>query len=98
MARQRRATLVRLSNDTAEPVDPRIGSAGEPFWRGDHARDLDDDHAGLGLALVDAAATALGGGLTCRAAGSRRFVAEVRLGRTASAVRRVAGPTDRSGG
>lgn len=72
--------LLRLSNETAEPLDARIASAGEPFWRGDRARNLDDDHAGLGLALVEAAAAALGGRLACRAEGPRRFVAEVRLG------------------
>lgn len=60
------AVVLRASNECAA-LDPTAAEqAMEPFWRASAAREKDDeDHAGLGLAIVREAAEAMGGTATC---------------------------------
>ncbi len=58
-------------------------SATQRFWRGDRSR-RSGQHCGLGLALVERAASALGGALVVDSEVGGDFVARVRLARPAS--------------
>ncbi|MEO1696797.1 MAG: ATP-binding protein [Planctomycetota bacterium] len=56
------AVALEITN-ACEPLEPDAAAhAHEPFWRADAART--GEHVGLGLAIADSAATALGGALT----------------------------------
>ena len=68
-----------VSNSGSRLDQEAARAATRRFWRGDLARSGSDIHCGLGLALVDRAARALGGSLEIRSAVEGDFVARVLL-------------------
>lgn len=63
--------LITVENEAGE-LDPETAErAFEPLWRGDRARTETDDHAGLGLALVEQCVEALSGTVNVTAEAGR---------------------------